>query len=52
MKNYGLRSGFIKTINHRPTDHRLTNPPTTFHLPNDPATPFPPTQRPVVINLC
>ena len=30
--------GFIKTKAHRPTDYRPTDPPTTYHLPNDPPT--------------
>ena len=34
---------FIKTTDHRPTDH--------FHWPTDPPTTYPPTHRPVVINL-
>ena len=33
--------GFIKTTDHKPTDH-----PTTFHLPRDPPTTYPPNHRP------
>ena len=35
---YAFFLGFIKTTNHRPTDYRPTDPPTTFHLPTDPPT--------------
>ena len=47
VKSSRLReSGFIKSTDRRPTD-----PPTTFHLPTDPPATYPPTHRPVVINL-
>ena len=44
MKNTGFKVeknvfkwGFIKTTDHRPTDHLPTDPPTTYHLPTDPS---------------
>ena len=36
-----LITGLIKTTDHRPTDHS-----TTYHLPIDPPTTYPPTHRP------
>ena len=39
-------TGFIKTTDHRLTDQRPTDPPTTYHLRTDP-----PTHQPTIINL-
>ena len=41
-----LVEGCIKTTDHRPTD-----PPTTYQLPTDPPTIYPPTHRLAIINL-
>ena len=46
-----LSKGFIKTTDHRPTDYRPTEPPTTYHLPTDPPTTYQPTHRLAIINL-
>ena len=46
-----LTADFIKTTDHRPTDHLPTDPPTTYHLPTDPPTTYPPTHRLAIINL-
>ena len=37
--------GFIKTTDHRPTDHRSSNPPTTYYLPTVPPTTYSMTHR-------
>ena len=34
---------FIETTDHRPADYRATETPTTYHLPTDPPTTYPPT---------
>ena len=38
-----LKRGFIKTTDHGPTDHRPTDPPTTYQLPTDHLPTEPPT---------
>ena len=46
--------GSIKTTDHRPTDYRRIDPPTTYHLPTDPPTHrplYPPTHRLTIIKI-